>query len=135
MFFKEQPEKEAAETTNFRLPQHPSRNLQTACHKALASRSLPFLYKFVILPLFSLCISSSYSYGKQVRDIYLTKHHKDSIALWSFSISSITSSIGFAALTAVSPLLWRVPVLTGCIFEEEQQERRDSQLRKSLAEN
>lgn len=36
----------------------------------------------------------------------------------------MASSTGFAARTAVSPLLWRVPILTGCIFEEGQPEKR-----------
>ncbi|OPJ88594.1 hypothetical protein AV530_003106 [Patagioenas fasciata monilis] len=33
LFFEEQPEEETAETTNFRLPPHPSKSFQTACHK------------------------------------------------------------------------------------------------------
>ena len=137
-FFKEQPEEETAETMNFRLPPHPSRNFQTACHKTSALCSLSFLCEFLILPLFtlfSLHMISSYSYRAKVHDISLTKHYEDYIALWSFSISSVTSSISFAALTAMSPLLWRVPILSGCRFEEGQWARRNSQLRKTLADS
>lgn len=102
---------------------------------------LYFLWEILIFPLlvwFSLHVNSKYSCGGEFPDISVTMCYEDHIALWSFRIffHNMDEFHQLCCPTAKSPLLWRVPILSGWNFEEGKWwARRNSQLRKTLADN